>query len=58
MYPYLQTEKNRSNFAKDITKNRFVQTLMTYISLNIEVVTERVTKNVEYFQKKKRKVLI
>ena len=28
---------------KILTKNRFFQTLMTYISLNIEVVTERVT---------------
>ena len=44
MYPNLQTEKNWSNFAKDnYQKTLFVQTVMTYISLNIEVVTERVT---------------
>ena len=35
--------KNWSNFAKDIDQNRFVQTLMAFISLNIEVVTERLT---------------
>ena len=44
MYPNLQTEKNWTNFVKDINqKNRFEQTFMIYISLNIEVVTEKVT---------------
>ena len=44
MYPNLQTEKKIGPILpKILTKNRFEQTLMTYISLNIEIVTERVT---------------
>ena len=44
MYPNMQTEKKIGQILQKILiKKSFVQTLMTYISLNIEVVTERVT---------------
>ena len=36
-------KKIGSVLPKTLIKNRFVQTLMAYISLNIEVVTKRVT---------------
>ena len=44
MYPNLQREKKWSNFAKDIDQKQ-IKIFAKDISLNIEVVAERVTES-------------